>query len=123
VKGGEDMEISQTTSRNLLLVIAVLVILGIAGMAIGMSTMLNANDIPMMGHEMTPGMYWGMLFGMLMGGIVLLIFFYFLFELVTHRESPQAPAQMSAAAVLDQRYARGEISEAEYLERRKHLRE
>jgi uncharacterized membrane protein len=117
------MEISQTTSRNLLLVIAVLVVLGIAGLAIGMSTMLNANDISMMGHEMTPGMYWGMLFGMVMGGIVLLIFFYSLFELVTPRESPQAPAQMSAAVILDQRYARGEISEAEYLERKKHLQE
>jgi uncharacterized membrane protein len=118
------MEISQTTSRNLLLVIAVLVVLGIAGMALGMSTVLNANDVSMMGHdEMTPGMYWGMLFGMVMGGIVLLIFFYFLFELVTPRESPQAPAQMSAAVILDQRYARGEISEAEYLERKKHLQE
>jgi putative membrane protein len=117
------MAIPQTTSRNLLLIIAVLVVLGIAGMAIGMSTMLNANDISTMGHEMTPGMFWGMLFGMVMGGIIIIAFFYFLFALVTHQESPQASAQMSAAEVLDQRYARGEISKDEYLERRKLLGE
>jgi putative membrane protein len=117
------MGISQTTSKNLLLVIVAIVVLGIAGMAIGMSAMLNDNNIFMRGYEITPGMFWGGLLGMVMGGIVIIIFFYFLFQLGTHRESPQAVAQMSATEVLDQRYARGEISEAEYLERKKHLQE
>ena len=114
---------SQTTSRNLLLIIIVIVMLGIAGMAIGMSTMLNVNEGAIIGHEMTPGMFWGMLFGMVMGGIVIIAFFYFLFQLVTHREIPQASAQMSAAEVLDQRYAQGEITKDEYLEQKIHLRE
>lgn len=123
VKEAKILDSSQTTSRNLLLIIVVIVMLGIAGMAIGMSTMLNVNDGATIGHEMTPGMFWGMFFGMVMGGIVIIAFFYLLFQLVTHRESPQASAQMSAAEVLDQRYARGEITKDEYLEQKMHLRE
>jgi uncharacterized membrane protein len=88
-----------------------------------MTTMLNANETSVMGHDMTPGMFWGMLFGMAMGGIIIIAFFYFLFALVPHRESPQVSAQMSAAEILDQRYARGEISKDVYLEQKKHLRE
>ena len=86
-----------------------------------MSTHVNANDISTMGHEMTRACSVGMLFGMVIGGIIIIASFYFLFALVTHQESPQASAQMSAAEVLDQRYARGEISKDEYLERRKLL--
>jgi uncharacterized membrane protein len=117
------MASSQTTSRNLLLIIVVIVALGIAGMAIGMSTLLNVNEGAIIGHEMTPGVFWGMLLGMVMGGIVIIAFFYLLFQLVTHRESPQASAHISAIEVLDQRYARGEITKDEYLEQKKHLRE
>jgi len=117
------MDSSQTTSRNLLFIIVVIVALGIAGMTIGMSTMLNVNEGATMGHEMTPGMFWGTLFGMVMGGIVIIAFFYLLFQLITHQESPQASAQINAAEVLDQRYARGEITKDEYLERKKHLSE
>ncbi|MGZ4904464.1 MAG: hypothetical protein ACXV5F_09165 [Halobacteriota archaeon] len=42
-----------------------------------------------------PGTFWGMLFGMIMGGIII-AFCYFLFQLVPHRESPRASGQMSA---------------------------
>ncbi|MGZ4904501.1 MAG: hypothetical protein ACXV5I_06780 [Halobacteriota archaeon] len=81
------MNNSQTTSRNILIVIAVIVILGIAAMAIGMATLLNDNDVTLTGHhEITPTMFWGMLFGMIMGGIII-AFFYFLFQLVPRRET------------------------------------
>ncbi len=46
-------------------------------------------------------MFWGMLFGMVMGGIIIIAFLYFLFQLVMHREGLQAPAQASAAEILD----------------------
>ncbi|MGZ4919033.1 MAG: hypothetical protein ACXV6L_02370 [Halobacteriota archaeon] len=82
------MNNSQTTSRNILIVIAVIVILGIAAMAIGMATLLNDNDVTLTGHhEITPTMFWGMLFGMIMGGIIIIAFFYFLFQLVPRRET------------------------------------
>lgn len=78
------------TYRNLLLIVVVIVILGITSAAIEMATLLNDNDVTLMGrHEMAPGMFWGMLFGMAMDGIIIIAFFYFLFQLVMHREGPQ----------------------------------
>ncbi|MGZ4936359.1 MAG: hypothetical protein ACXV6K_09330 [Halobacteriota archaeon] len=49
------MKSSWQAYRNLLIVIAVIVILGFAGMAIGMLTLLNTSDLCTTGHhEMTP---------------------------------------------------------------------
>ncbi|MGZ4923148.1 MAG: hypothetical protein ACXV5H_04155 [Halobacteriota archaeon] len=49
------MASSDKTYRNLLLVIAILVAIGIVGMAIGMFTLLNDNDVSVTGHhEITP---------------------------------------------------------------------
>ncbi|MGZ4923147.1 MAG: SHOCT domain-containing protein [Halobacteriota archaeon] len=58
---------------------------------------------------------------MVIGGIIIIAFFYFLFQLIPRRQ--EQAAQLSAGEVLDQRYARGEISKDEYLERKKHLSE
>lgn len=78
----------------------------------------------MMAHMESHG--WG---HMLFGGIMMAAFWIAVITLVvllvrrltSRRNSPDSPRSPSALALLEQRYARGEIDKQEYIERRRDL--
>lgn len=67
------------------------------------------------------GMGWGMGFGWLIGIVVLVVVIWFISRIVnSNQERPLLPTK-SALDILNERYARGEISKQEYEEKKKDI--
>ena len=66
-------------------------------------------------HMWTMGWYW------IIGIVAFILVIWLTFKLADRRGSTELPGARSAISILKERYARGEISKEEYLEKKRDL--